>query len=151
MTHDPNQQLHRQIEGAIAAGDVDRARALLRQALQNPTAETYRLAAMVALNEEQREGFQRKAEELGHSRRPLEEPAKESLAEPLKVETTIEAGTGEAASPKTPLPRTRWLPVVLFAVLGAALGIFWSDNYWAKPRMVGPGGGWAWLVVWASC
>ncbi|MFV9507786.1 MAG: hypothetical protein AB4911_24825, partial [Oscillochloridaceae bacterium umkhey_bin13] len=51
-----------QIKAAIEAHDVDQARALLREALQlEPDAETYYLAAQVALTVEQQQSFLEKA------------------------------------------------------------------------------------------
>lgn len=59
------QSLHAEIRSAIAVNDLDRARDLLRQALQNsPDAETYYLASQVALSDEQKREFLRKALEL---------------------------------------------------------------------------------------
>ncbi|PJF31373.1 MAG: hypothetical protein CUN51_03315 [Candidatus Thermofonsia Clade 1 bacterium] len=59
------QSLHTEIRSAIAVNNLDRARDLLRQALQNnPNAETYYLASQVALSDEQKREFLRKALEL---------------------------------------------------------------------------------------
>jgi uncharacterized RDD family membrane protein YckC len=59
------QSLHTEIRRAIAVNNLDRARDLLRQALQNnPNAETYYLASQVALSDEQKREFLRKALEL---------------------------------------------------------------------------------------
>lgn len=49
---------------AIEDGDISGARTLLREALRNPTAETYYLASLVALNNTQRNDFLHKALEL---------------------------------------------------------------------------------------
>ncbi|NWJ47283.1 MAG: hypothetical protein HXX08_15580 [Chloroflexi bacterium] len=54
-----------QIKQAIEADNIEEARRLIREALQNnPTADTYYYAARVALNDQQRESFLKKALEL---------------------------------------------------------------------------------------
>jgi uncharacterized RDD family membrane protein YckC len=54
--------LHAEIRAAIAANDLERARALLRQALrESPDAEMYYLASQVALSEAQKREFLDKA------------------------------------------------------------------------------------------
>jgi predicted nucleic-acid-binding Zn-ribbon protein len=49
---------------AIDNSDHETARKLLKYPLKDPTAETYFLAAQVALNEQQRKSFLKKAQEL---------------------------------------------------------------------------------------
>ncbi|MCS6871940.1 MAG: hypothetical protein NZ571_10830, partial [Anaerolineae bacterium] len=59
------QDLHAEIRTAIALNNLDRARDLLRQALRGePDAETYYLASQVAISDEQKREFLRKALEL---------------------------------------------------------------------------------------
>jgi hypothetical protein len=50
------------IKSAIADGNHEEARTLLRVALKEPTAEIYYLASQVALNEQQRQSFLKRAE-----------------------------------------------------------------------------------------
>jgi hypothetical protein len=57
--------LNDEIRAAIETSDVDRARALLREALNNtPDADTYYLASLVALSGDQKQRFLKKATEL---------------------------------------------------------------------------------------
>ncbi|NWJ47282.1 MAG: hypothetical protein HXX08_15575 [Chloroflexi bacterium] len=53
-----------EIQQAIEAGEIERARLLLRDALKQPDAKIYYLASKVALNENQRQSFLQKAIEL---------------------------------------------------------------------------------------
>lgn len=66
-----------QIKAAIDAFDLDRARALVRDALRSsPTADTYYLASQVALSDEQRQSFLRQAVSLD----PFHSAAQAALA-----------------------------------------------------------------------
>jgi hypothetical protein len=57
--------LNDEIRAAIETSDVDRARALLREAFKNnPDADTYYLASQVALNDDQKQKFLVKATEM---------------------------------------------------------------------------------------
>jgi hypothetical protein len=57
--------LNDEIRAAIDTSDVDRARALLREALNNtPDADIYYLASLVALSDDQKQRFLKKATEL---------------------------------------------------------------------------------------
>jgi hypothetical protein len=57
--------LNDEIRAAIDTSDVDRARALLREALNDtPDADTYYLASLVALSDDQKQRFLKKATEL---------------------------------------------------------------------------------------
>jgi hypothetical protein len=46
-----------QIRDAIDSYDIDGARKLLRDALKDPDAETFYLASLVSLDDEQKRGF----------------------------------------------------------------------------------------------
>lgn len=52
------------IRSAIDSGDMDKARGLLRDALKDPSADTYFLASLAALDDEQRHMFLKKATDL---------------------------------------------------------------------------------------
>lgn len=53
--------LNADIQNAIDSNDIESARTLLRDALQAPDAETYYLASLVALNDDQKTDFLKKA------------------------------------------------------------------------------------------
>ncbi|MCL4253586.1 MAG: hypothetical protein KJ043_07395 [Anaerolineae bacterium] len=57
-------QLNPQIRAKIDSFDLDGARQLLRQALNEADAETYYLASQVALNDNQKRDFLQKAVQL---------------------------------------------------------------------------------------
>lgn len=65
-----NDSLIQSIKSAIADGKHEEARILLRVALKEPTAEIYYLASQVALNEQQRQSFIKKAKEINSSYSP---------------------------------------------------------------------------------
>lgn len=65
-----NDNLLESIKNAIANGNHEEARTLLRVALKEPTAEIYYLASQVALNDQQRQSFLTKAEEIDSSHSP---------------------------------------------------------------------------------
>jgi hypothetical protein len=62
-----NDNLLESIKNAIADGNHEEARTLLRVALKEPTAEIYYLASQVALNDQQRQSFLKKADEIASS------------------------------------------------------------------------------------
>lgn len=68
-------QLNEQIRAKIDSFDVDGARQLLRQAVPEANAETYYLASMVAMNDEQKRKFLQKAVQLN----PYYAPARDEL------------------------------------------------------------------------
>jgi len=72
MGHDAH---HRNIRNAIEMGDMGLARARLQEPLKNPDAETYYLASLVALSEDQRERFLQESLSLD----PFYQPAVEAL------------------------------------------------------------------------
>ncbi|MFQ3673925.1 MAG: hypothetical protein SNJ83_10055 [Aggregatilineales bacterium] len=67
--------LNQQIEKAIDSLDVDHARKLLREAMQDANAETYFLASKVALDDDQKRDFLEKAVSLD----PFHEKARAAL------------------------------------------------------------------------
>lgn len=71
-----------EIRAAINMFDMEKARQLLREELQrNPTAETYYLASLAALNEQQRHTFLQKAVELD----PFHIEANAELSQPPEL------------------------------------------------------------------
>ncbi|NDJ51794.1 MAG: hypothetical protein GYB68_01765 [Chloroflexi bacterium] len=79
-----------EIRAAIDSFDIDQARVLLRDALKdNPDAETYYLASMVALNDRQKRNFLEKALEMD----PFHAEADEELHRLNSGETTAAAPT----------------------------------------------------------
>jgi hypothetical protein len=97
-----NNALILSIKSAIASSDVDQARILLRKALKNPTSEIYELASQVALNNEQKRSFLKKAQELG-----VKNQATKKVIAPSKSSTTLhynyedQTTTETIASPKS--------------------------------------------------
>jgi hypothetical protein len=73
----PEQELE-DIRDAIERAEVKKARELLRDALQNPTADAYYLASQVALGQTQRAEFLEKALELD----PFHQQAADQMAQP---------------------------------------------------------------------
>lgn len=71
--------LHASIQSAIDVFDFDEARQLLKKALENPTAETYFLASLVSLDDEQKIEFLEKAVEVD----PFHQNAVKSLNQAL--------------------------------------------------------------------
>ncbi|PDW05059.1 hypothetical protein [Candidatus Viridilinea mediisalina] len=81
-----------QIQSAIDTFDADKARVLLREALQDsPDAETYYLASLVAINAQQQRKFLDKALELD----PFHPAAHAALEQ-------LDSGKGLSAAPSTP-------------------------------------------------
>jgi hypothetical protein len=90
-------ELNPEIKQAIDGFDVDKARQLLKDAMKNGDAETYYLAARVALDEKQKREFLEKAVELD----PFHQNAREEL-QGLSGGSTNSANASSAAAPSKP-------------------------------------------------
>lgn len=91
-----------QIYEALQESDFERARELLKVALQNPTPEIYYCAAQAALNKQQKKSFLEKALALD----PFYTPAAESLGkfreEPQEINKNSNHSETETTSKRTP-------------------------------------------------
>lgn len=89
--------LNSQIRAAIDTFDADKARALLREALQDsPDAETYYLASLVAINAQQQRKFLNQALELD----PFHHAAHSALEQ---LDGTKGATASPGATPEPPV------------------------------------------------
>jgi hypothetical protein len=107
------------IRSAIGHADVDKARELLRDALQNPTADTYYLASQVALNTSQQVQFLEKAIELD----PFHQEAVDALAGMQLNHKSASSAAGHLPV-EVPTPRVvqgEWTPVSLTRYTGKSL------------------------------
>lgn len=127
MSYENPPDLHLQIRQALTAMDWDRARALLGQALQNPTAETYYLAAYATADAQQRQVYLQNSLELD----PVHQPAAEALqrmrsqARPTPAPAVPATPARAAAAPK-PEPQRRpfdWIRFVVATLAGVLFGL----------------------------
>lgn len=99
--------LNAEIKAAIDAFDLETARALLRDAMQDPDGETYYLASRVALDDEQKENFLEKAVALD----PFHEKARQALkalttdAAPVRKQAPVYADAQPAYAAATDKPK----------------------------------------------
>lgn len=77
-----------EIRDAIDSFNFDQARSLLREALKDPSSETYYLASLVSINERQRAHFLRKAVELDPSNQQASKELKQLYPHHLSVKSS---------------------------------------------------------------
>jgi hypothetical protein len=89
-----NDNLVESIKSAIADGNYEEARTLLRVALKEPTAEIFHLAAQVALNEQQRVSFLQKGNSI-KAEQIDSDPKRDLLSLPAKPKIKTKKPTSQ--------------------------------------------------------
>jgi hypothetical protein len=123
--------LNDEIRAAIDTFDVDKARALLREALNNnPDAETYYLASQVAIHEEQKRDFLVKATQLD----PFHSEAHAALGatvqnKPAELAAPTQQETALATTPPEPPAEAKNTKLVTASVIDeTSLKVYpWGD------------------------
>ena len=127
MSYENPPDLHPQIRSTLAAKDWDRARALLGQALRNPTAETYYLAAYATADPQQRRAFLERSLEMD----PAHQPAAEALQRMGSQPGRNAARTAQVSSERSPQPTIsrperqpfNWTRLVVACLAGVLFGL----------------------------
>jgi hypothetical protein len=105
------------IRAAIDSFDLDRARQLLREAFQNPDAETYFLASRAAIDDDQRVEFLQKAVELD----PFHEKARNGLK---KLNTSSSPPPPANTAPSEPVANNQESEPMILGIINAATPLY---------------------------
>ena len=105
------------IRAAIDSFDLDRARQLLREAFQNPDAETYFLASRAAIDDDQRVEFLQKAAELD----PFHEKARNGLK---KLNTSSSPPPPANTAPSEPVANNQESEPMILGIINAATPLY---------------------------
>jgi hypothetical protein len=116
-----NDSLIESIKSAIADGNHEEARTLLRVALKDPTAEIYYLASQVALNEQQRQSFLNKASSLESRNSAVEMNRVDIDTAPTKPR--LKVGSQQALLERPDKQEINWLTVATISIVSLLGGI----------------------------